>query len=130
MTDRSERLTVALAVGVGAVLGVRAMVRRMRRLELKDRVVLITGGSRGLGLLLAREFGERGARVAVCARNAAELERAKKRMTQERICLWSFACDVSQPEQVAEMIGSVRRDLGQIDVLVNNAGVIEVGPVG
>jgi len=87
MTDRSERLTVALAMGVGAFLGGRAMVRRMRRLELKDRVVLITGGSRGLGLLLAREFGERGARVAVCARNDAELERAKKRMKQERICL-------------------------------------------
>ena len=130
MTNRSERWTMPLAVGVGAFLGGRAMVRRMRRLDLKDRVVLITGGSRGLGLLLAREFCERGARVAVCARNAAELERAKKKMTQERSCLCTLACDVTQPEQVAEMIGSVRRDLGQIDVLVNNAGVIEVGPVG
>jgi NAD(P)-dependent dehydrogenase (short-subunit alcohol dehydrogenase family) len=119
-----------LAVGLGAFAGAKWMVGRMRRMELRDRVVLITGGSRGLGLLLAKAFAERGARVAICARSARELERAQRQFTCDRRCLWTGVCDVTQKDQVEEMVGAVRRDLGHIDVLVNNAGVIEVGPVG
>jgi NAD(P)-dependent dehydrogenase (short-subunit alcohol dehydrogenase family) len=128
MDRRDEGWLAGLAVGVGALLAGRAMVRRMRRFELKDRVVLITGGSRGLGLLLAKEFCDRGACVAICARNATELDRAKKMLCEDRRCLWTGVCDVTNREQVAELVGSVRRDLGHIDVLVNNAGIIEVGP--
>lgn len=129
MDRRNEGLLTGLAFGVGAYLAGRAAVRRMRHFDLKDRVVLVTGGSRGLGLLLAREFAERGACVAICARNGTELDRAKKMLCDDRLCLWTGVCDVTRREQVAELVGSVRRDLGHIDVLVNNAGVIEVGPV-
>jgi len=62
---------------VGAALIAKALLRGSRRYHVRDKSVLITGGSRGLGLVLAREFAKRGARVAVCARSAAELERAK-----------------------------------------------------
>ena len=129
MSDRDGRwLTSLAAVGIGTFLAGRAVVRRMRHFDLKDRVVLITGGSRGLGLLMAREFCDRGACVAICARDATELERAKRMLGEERRCLWTGTCDVTQRDQVAQLVGSVRRDLGHIDVLVNNAGVIGVGP--
>jgi NAD(P)-dependent dehydrogenase (short-subunit alcohol dehydrogenase family) len=118
-----------LGLGAGAYLGAKWAVHRMRRLELRDKVVLITGGSRGLGLLMAKSFAGRGARVAVCARDAHELERAKHMFACDRQCLWTGVCDVTRREQVAELVGSVRRDLGHVDVLVNNAGIIEVGPV-
>jgi NAD(P)-dependent dehydrogenase (short-subunit alcohol dehydrogenase family) len=129
MNRRDEGWLTGLALGAGAFLAGRAVVRRMRHFDLKDRVVLITGGSRGLGLLMAREFCERGACVAICARDASELERAKRMLGGERLCLWTGACDVTKPEQVQELVGSIRRDFGHIDVLVNNAGVIEVGPI-
>jgi NAD(P)-dependent dehydrogenase (short-subunit alcohol dehydrogenase family) len=129
MNRRDEGWLTGMALGLGAFLAGRAVVRRMRHFDLKDRVVLITGGSRGLGLLLAREFCERGACVAICARDASELERAKRMLGGERLCLWTGTCDVTKPEQVQELVGSIRRDLGHIDVLVNNAGVIEVGPI-
>jgi NAD(P)-dependent dehydrogenase (short-subunit alcohol dehydrogenase family) len=128
MNRRDEGWVTGLAMGVGAFLAGRAMVRRMRHFDLKERVVLITGGSRGLGLLMAREFCERGACVAICARDASELERAKRMLGGERLCLWTGTCDVTRREQVQELVGSIRRDLGHIDVLVNNAGIIGVGP--
>jgi NAD(P)-dependent dehydrogenase (short-subunit alcohol dehydrogenase family) len=118
------------AAGVGAYYGAKALVHLSRRLDLKDRVVLITGGSRGLGLLLAKEFCERRAQVAVCARDVAELERAKRQMCDDCLPLWTGQCDVTQQSQVEELVGGIRRDLGHIDVLVNNAGTIGVGPVG
>jgi NAD(P)-dependent dehydrogenase (short-subunit alcohol dehydrogenase family) len=129
MNRRDEAWLTTLAVGLGAYFAGRAAVRKMRHFDLKDRVVLITGGSRGLGLLMAREFCDRGACVAICARDAAELERAKRMLGHERRCLWTGVCDVTQRDQVARLVGSVRRDLGHVDVLVNNAGIIEVGPV-
>jgi NAD(P)-dependent dehydrogenase (short-subunit alcohol dehydrogenase family) len=128
MNRRDEGLLTSLAVGLGAFLAGRAVVRTMRRFDPKDRVVLITGGSRGLGLLLAREFCDRGACVAICARDATELERARLMLGRERRCLWTGVCDVTRREQVEQLVDSVRRDLGHIDVLVNNAGIIEVGP--
>jgi NAD(P)-dependent dehydrogenase (short-subunit alcohol dehydrogenase family) len=128
MNRRDEGVLTSLAVGLGAFLAGRAVVRTMRRFDLKDRVVLITGGSRGLGLLLAREFCDRGACVAICARDATELERARLMLGRERRCLWTGVCDVTRREQVERLVDSVRHDLGHIDVLVNNAGIIEVGP--
>jgi NAD(P)-dependent dehydrogenase (short-subunit alcohol dehydrogenase family) len=130
MTNRDQRWMTTLATGLGAFFVGRAVVRRMRRLDLNGKVVLISGGSRGLGLLMAREFADAGARVAVCARNAGELERARQMLGREGIDLWTKGCDVTQPDQVEELVGSVRKDLGHIDVLVNNAGIIEVGPMG
>ena len=92
MSGRDQRwLSSLAAVGISTFLAGRAVVRRMRHFDLKDRVVLITGGSRGLGLLMAREFCDRGACVAICARDATELERAKKMLGEERRCLWTGA---------------------------------------
>jgi len=112
-----------------ASLGGVWALRRARAASLRERVVLVTGGSRGLGLLLAREFGRRGARVAICARDGAELERAKSLLAAQGVAVLTAPCDVSQPGQVAGLVARVERELGPIEVLVNNAGAATVGPV-
>jgi NAD(P)-dependent dehydrogenase (short-subunit alcohol dehydrogenase family) len=105
-------------------------LRRKPGFSLQGKVVFITGGSRGLGLALAEEFARRGAQIAICARNAEELERA--RQTIERHAgdaVVTFVCDVSDREQVETTVQKVQHHFGSIDVLVNNAGVIAVGPM-
>jgi NAD(P)-dependent dehydrogenase (short-subunit alcohol dehydrogenase family) len=113
--------------GAGWLL--RNLIRRVRCLELRDAAVLITGGSRGLGLVLAREFGRQGARVAICARDPAELERAGADLGARGMTAVALPCDVTDRGQVDAMVQTAARELGTIDVLVNNAGVIQVGPV-
>lgn len=99
--------------------------QRQRAMEYyRGKTVLITGGSRGLGLCLARELVQAGARVAICARHKAELEGAARELQA-----FYRVCDVSVPEQVDDLVGRVRASLGPIDVLINNAGIILVGPL-
>jgi len=117
------------AAGVGLCLAARSLVRRSRWIDLRGRAVLITGGSRGLGLVLAREFVEHGARVAVCARDPDELNRAVADLTRRGGDVASFPCDVTRNEQVEQMVRDVERRFGRIDVLVNNAGSISMGPM-
>ena len=128
MMGRLSALGPMLAVaGAGWLL--RNLMLRARRLELRDAAVLITGGSRGLGLVLAREFGRHGASVAICARDPAELERARADLHARGITVVALPCDVTDRRQVDAMVATAARELGTIDVLVNNAGVIQVGPL-
>jgi hypothetical protein len=76
MTDGNRRRFELAAAGLGAFFIGRALLGRLGRYELRDKVVLITGGSRGLGLVIARRLAAEGARLAICARDEAELERA------------------------------------------------------
>ncbi|MGA9523888.1 MAG: SDR family NAD(P)-dependent oxidoreductase [Myxococcaceae bacterium] len=123
-----QALGIALGVG-GALLAGRALVHASRDYDLDGKIVLITGGSRGLGFAMAREFARRGARLALCARDEAELEEARKRLTEEGADVFCAPCDVTEKEEVEHFVRRVREEFGQIDVLVNNAGVFEVGPV-
>jgi NAD(P)-dependent dehydrogenase (short-subunit alcohol dehydrogenase family) len=122
-----RRLVLVVAAALAAV----AVGRRLGLggYRFRGRTVLVTGGSRGLGLLLAREFGRRGARVAICARDAAALERARHDLERHGVVAVAVTADVADPAQVERMIEEVRQRLGGPDVLVNNAGVIEVGPL-
>ncbi|HEY0003202.1 MAG TPA: SDR family NAD(P)-dependent oxidoreductase [Pyrinomonadaceae bacterium] len=117
------------AAGVGALVAARALLRKWREYDLREKVVLITGGSRGLGLVLAREMAEQGASLAICARDVDELERARADLLRRGARVVAVPCDVTDREQVREMIDVVTEHFGRIDVLVNNAGVIQVGPV-
>jgi NAD(P)-dependent dehydrogenase (short-subunit alcohol dehydrogenase family) len=101
----------------------------MRRYDLRGKTVLITGGSRGLGLVLGREFVSRGANVAICARDTEELERASSDLVRPGRPVLALPCDITSVEEVGRMVEAVRDHFGPIDMLVNNAGVIEVGPV-
>jgi NAD(P)-dependent dehydrogenase (short-subunit alcohol dehydrogenase family) len=100
-----------------------------RRYDFKNKTVLITGGSRGLGLVMAREFAREGARLAICARDEQELEQARIDLERFGVDVMTVPCDVTDRQSVAEMVAAVNGRLGAIDVLVNNAGVIQVGPI-
>ncbi len=117
------------AVGAGAYLAARAVYRRLSGYDFEGKTVLITGGSRGLGLVLARGFASEGARVAVCARDPRELERARADLAGRGADAFAFPCDVTDRSQVRELVEVVTRHFGRVDVLVNNAGVIQVGPL-
>ncbi|CAN5762205.1 SDR family oxidoreductase [soil metagenome] len=96
----------------------------------KEKSVLITGGSKGLGLLLARRFAAEGARLTLLARDETELERAAAGLRSHyKVDVLTVPCDVREREQVREAVRRVLERFGRIDVLVNNAGVIQAGPV-
>ncbi len=95
---------------------------------LAGRTVLVTGGSRGLGLVLAREAAADGARIAICARDAEALERAGEALRRVGAQVVTIECDVTDQAAVRRMVDEVARRLGPVDMLINNAGVIEVGP--
>lgn len=118
-----------VSAGIGAVLIGRKLFTARREIDLHGKVVLITGGSRGLGLALAREFAAQGSRLAICARHEHQLEEAKKDLERLGAAVLAIPCDVTDRNQVQGMITSVIRHYGRVDVLVNNAGVIQVGPV-
>jgi len=129
MDNRNTKTLLALAAGAGAWLAVRAAIAKRRAYDLRGKVVLITGGSRGLGLLLAREFAREGAILALCARDTAELERAREDLEGRGAEVFTTRCDITDRENVARMVSAIEERFGRVDVLVNNAGVIQVGPM-
>jgi NAD(P)-dependent dehydrogenase (short-subunit alcohol dehydrogenase family) len=115
---------------VGAAVAAQALLRRGDDEDdaLQGQVALITGGSRGLGLSLAREFARRGCRIVICARDAGELEAAQRDLERRGADVLAVVCDVGDPDQVERMMRHARERYGRVDILVNNAGEIKVGP--
>lgn len=116
-----------LAAGLGAAWALRRL--RLSSYTLPGKTVVVTGGSRGLGLALAREVAAQGARVAICGRDAGSLERARQSLAQISADVLAVTCDITQQASVSQLLEQVHQRFGPVDVLVNNAGVIEVGPV-
>lgn len=129
MRRNNERKVIILAAGLGLLYALRAARRARRHYDLRGKGVLVTGGSRGLGLLLAREFAKYGARTAVCARSEKELSQAARDLEAIGVSLVTSVCDLTNRDDVERMLQEVRMKLGAIDVLVNNASIIQVGPV-
>ncbi|WP_413577551.1 SDR family NAD(P)-dependent oxidoreductase [Bdellovibrio sp. HCB290] len=122
-----KRLTFGLIGGF-----TYAMVRdQLRFRSMKKAVVAITGGSRGLGLVLAKEFVRQGASVALLARDNEELARAKKivELFVPGADVLTIECDCTKPHQVDQAVSAILRYFGKIDVVVNNAGVITTSPI-
>jgi NAD(P)-dependent dehydrogenase (short-subunit alcohol dehydrogenase family) len=126
----SNRKLLAAGAGIGIGLLGRELIGHRRRADLSGQVALITGGSRGLGFSLAREFAREGCRFALCARDESELSRARAAVEGQGATVLTTPCDVSDRVQVEHLIDEVTRHYGDVDLLVNNAGLIEVGPVG
>ena len=99
------------------------------QLTLDGRRALVTGGSLGLGFLLARELAREGCRLAICARDAAELERARAELEREGAEVFAHPCDISRDDDVQALVDAVTRRFGRVDLLVANAGIIQVGPL-
>lgn len=122
------RVALYAAAGAGTFLAARAIYKEFTKYDLKDKVVLITGGSRGLGLVLARQLAAEGARIAICARSVDQLGQAHVELENLGAEVISLAVDVTEPDQVEAMIQDVISHFGRIDVLINNAGIIQVAP--
>ncbi|SFQ37243.1 SDR family oxidoreductase [Variovorax sp. 770b2] len=90
--------------------------------DLHGRIALVTGGSRGLGLQMAEALGELGAKVAITARKADELEEARAHLQAMGIEALPIVCDMGKLENIPAMVEQVIAGLGPIDILVNNAG--------
>ncbi len=90
--------------------------------DLSGRVALITGGSRGLGRQIAEGFGAMGAKLALTARKANELEEARAYLTGLGYEVFVHTSDLANPDTIAPMVDAVIAHYGRIDILVNNAG--------
>ena len=104
----------------------------------RDKVVLITGGSRGLGLAIARLLRAEGASLALLARDPDELERARQDLlaiptpdgaVSDPGEVLAVACDLAQPATIPDAIHTVARHFGALDVVINDAGIIQAGPL-
>jgi NAD(P)-dependent dehydrogenase (short-subunit alcohol dehydrogenase family) len=118
------------AAGVTAIMLAHAW-RRRSSYDFAGKSVVITGGSRGLGLIMARELADEGARVTLVARDEAELGRAAEdiRMRQPFADVLTVVGDVRKRYEAERGIAQALDRFGRIDVLINNAGIIQVGPI-
>jgi short-subunit dehydrogenase len=129
-------MRIAALAGTAAIVGgaVAARALRKRREQaaargLHGQVAAITGGSRGLGLLLARELARHGCKLAICARDQRELDRAERDLRGRGAEVVTVVCDVADRRQAEGFVATVTERYGRVDLLVNNAGIIQVGPV-
>ncbi len=126
--DNRQRFALGAAVGALAALAAGRAVRSRRAIDIAGRVVVITGGSRGLGLVLARQFAAEGARLCLLARDEAELARAAEQFPPG-LEVMTVRCDIRRRADVRAAVDVILERCGVIDILINNAGVIQVGPL-
>lgn len=128
------------AAAIGAATSAAAIAwRRRPGVSLEGEVALVTGGSRGLGYLIARRLLDEGCDVVICGRDEETLARAVRRLGRESDALAPVAgrapvvvgwpCDVRDAQAVGELVGRILARFGRIDMVVNNAGVVQVGPL-
>jgi NAD(P)-dependent dehydrogenase (short-subunit alcohol dehydrogenase family) len=119
-----KRLLVV--AGLTALVGRRALNTPA---DLTGKSVLITGGSRGLGLALGREFAARGAHLTLMARDALELDRAAADLRGRGARVLTVAGDVTVDADIAHALDATEAEYGRLDVLANVAGIIQTGPL-
>ena len=124
MNSRDVKTILAVT---GGLLVARAAIRRMREESLNGRVAVITGASRGLGLELARELALRGCRLVICSRHDADIRLAAEELSKVAEVV-AVVCDVARRDDVQRLIDTANEYFGRVDILINNAGVMEVGP--
>lgn len=95
----------------------------MNPLSLNGQVALVTGASRGIGLAIARSLLEEGMKVALVASNQGRLDQAAEGLSRHKANFKTFVADLSRPQELGDLVGSVVGHFGKLDVLINNAGV-------
>jgi 3-oxoacyl-[acyl-carrier protein] reductase len=95
---------------------------------MKDRVAIVTGGSKGIGFAVARRFAESGAKVAIVARGEKDLAAARAALAKDGLEVRDYVCDVSKATEVSSTYEKIAGDFGKVDVLVNNAGTSRAMP--
>lgn len=118
--------------GGSAALGwwlAKSAVRHARWFSYQGKVVIVTGGSRGLGLEICRRLVAQGAKVAFCSRTEEDVQAARTELEERGGQVYGTTCDVTKPDEINAFIGDVIRRFGRVDVLLNVAGIIKVGPL-
>jgi NAD(P)-dependent dehydrogenase (short-subunit alcohol dehydrogenase family) len=130
ITRQHKQFAWFSALGVGALIAAQAW-RRRHPYDFQGKSVVITGGSRGLGLVMARALADEGARLTLIARDEDELDRAVAdiRKRQPFADVLKVTGDVRRRYDAERAIAQAREHHGSVDVIINNAGIIQVGPV-
>jgi NAD(P)-dependent dehydrogenase (short-subunit alcohol dehydrogenase family) len=130
ITDRQRTAFVLGAVGAGVLVAAQAW-RRRNPYDFAGKSVLITGGSRGLGLVMARELAAEGARLTLVARDADELARGAGDILERHpdADVFTIVADIRRRYEAERAMAQAIDRYGTIDVLINNAGTVQVGPV-
>ena len=124
----SAKTALLTAVGIGAFAIVKSIYKEITKYDLRNKVVLITGGSRGLGLAIARELASKGAKIVICARSNRQLQNAKRDLESIGSDVLTVQADITKQAEVQNVIEHTISHFGRLDVLINNAGIISVGP--
>lgn len=120
--------SVSVLAALAAFWVARAVYRHATAADLRGQVVLITGSSRGLGLVLARQLARAGCRVVICSRDGVALARAAEELGRLSPHVLALTCDLTKPREITRLVNVIRERFGGVDILFNNAGVIQVGP--
>ena len=126
--NSQQRFLLGMAAGVFGILAGRHLARSSRRIDFTGKVVVITGASRGLGLVIARQLAAEGARLCLLARNEEELVRAAEQFPPDTEVM-TVRCDIRRRADVRAAVDAIVDRWGTVDILINNAGVIQVGPL-
>ena len=123
-----DKLALGAIAAAGTMWGAKAWLRSRRWIELRDRVVVITGAASGFGLIQARQAAAQGAIVVIAARNAETLEEAAESVRREGAReVIAIPTDVSKQEEAESLIDQTVERFGRIEVLINTAGLMLVG---
>jgi NAD(P)-dependent dehydrogenase (short-subunit alcohol dehydrogenase family) len=114
--------------GLSALVVTRVVYNRLTKLDFNGKVVLITGGSRGLGLEMARILASKGAKLAICARSEDQLKKAEEEIRAMGAEVIAVRTDLTDAGEAGTLIAHVVAHFGRLDILVNNAGVMLVAP--
>ncbi|HSI89666.1 MAG TPA: SDR family NAD(P)-dependent oxidoreductase, partial [Adhaeribacter sp.] len=125
---KSNRNLLWLSAGAGAILAFAAVSGRHKKYSFQNKVVVITGGSRGLGLVIARMLAREGARLAICARTQDQLDEAANELVSMGAEVLAVPCDLTVRAEAENFIQRVLDRFGHVDVLINNAGIMQAGP--
>jgi len=128
-TNLMQSICKYTALAAGAYFLGKCIVRSINTISMKGKVVLITGGTRGLGIILARKIAGEGAKVVICGRSEESLQQASKDLESKSAPHLAIQCDVADKQQIKDMIRQINETFGTVDVLINNAGIIQVGPM-
>ncbi len=124
-----KKLGTYSAYAIGGYLIGKTIMRARRTFTLTNKVVLITGGSRGLGLVLARKIAKEGGKVVICGRSDESLDEASRDLEKITSKHLAVPCDITDKQQVKQLIQRINAEIGTVDVLINNAGIVQVAPM-
>jgi short-subunit dehydrogenase len=115
------------AAGLGIAMAANTLYREVNKYKLEGKVVLVTGGSSGLGLVLAKQLAQKGAKLIICSRTSENNKAAKQELEALGAEVMTFTVDLAETKEVEKMIKKIIAHYGRLDVLINNAGIIQVG---